>query len=127
MRGGLVLFSDYDDDLRLVASEALEGAGFKVTGSSSEACTLSLLREGLRPDCLLVDANSAPEECLKSIQSFKSLLSRHNFSLILTSGRLDFPELIRHCGPAWLLPKPYGLENLVKVVEAAYFSLKSNT
>lgn len=54
-----VLVVDYDEAVRELISFALEGEGFGITTADGGRAALRLLASGWRPDCILMDLQTA--------------------------------------------------------------------
>ncbi len=113
-----ILLSEQNHELRILATEALSSAGFRVISSGSYDDTLQILRDGLRPACILLDVNLTATLCLEYISSIR-YITNQVLPLVLISGRLDLPLLARECGAHWTLAKPYELEALVLIAKQA--------
>lgn len=115
----LILFSEEDDELRLIVSEALRESGFLVSCAKTKAATLDLLASGIRPHCLLIDLNVAPEVARNYLNSLREKMNGHECPVMLSSGRLDLPEIAKACETKWILSKPYEIELILETIHRA--------
>ncbi len=80
---------------------------------------VELLGKGLRPTCVLLDLNLPAQACGELLDRVLRAKRATPFALILSSGRFELSAWARQCHTKWTLPKPYGLEELVRTVQEA--------
>ena len=112
----VLVVEDEPDMLRLVQA-ALEEAGMQVTGAPREGEALKRLREG-RYEVVVTDLYvTRGQEELESIAAL--LREAGTTPLGVMSGWPVEEEVARAAGVAFVLRKPFALEELVRVVQQA--------
>ena len=111
------------DDEALIR-EAVPGLlgvlGHRVTTAEGGAEALALLREGLRPDLVILDQNMPG---MTGIETLRELRKQHpTLPVLLATGYLesDTAELLRKDGHAKPLSKPFGLKDLRTQIQTLF-------
>jgi len=112
----VLVVEDEPEMLRLVQA-ALEEAGMQVTGAAREGEALKRLREG-RYDVVVTDLYVTRGQ--EELESIAALLREAGATPVgVMSGWPVEEEVARAAGVAFVLRKPFALEELVRAVEAA--------
>jgi CheY-like chemotaxis protein len=117
----VVLIVEDDENLCGVVSRFLRSRGYttKVAGSAESAG--QLLRDGLRPDVILLDLN-LPGDTGWDLLRGNALPPVGRPPVVITSATTVSPKRLREFRVAGYLPKPFPLETLVSIVERSIAS-----
>lgn len=108
-----VLVVEDDDDNREVLVEFISGAGYPVKGVSSGAAALEMLRIDL-PCLVLADLYMKDMDGRQLLKLARALLETSMPPFIFTTGA--HPSKLEDISGA-ILPKPFDLDQLLKVVQ----------
>jgi two-component system response regulator (stage 0 sporulation protein F) len=112
---GSVLLVDDDDTLRDVLAGFLRSEGFDVIEACDGLECLSLLQSGLKPDAMLLDYRMPG---LSGAQVFERLKSGGlGEAVVMMTAATAAPELARKHGFLHVLTKPFGVEDLLAIVD----------
>jgi two-component system, cell cycle sensor histidine kinase and response regulator CckA len=118
-KGELVLLIEDDRSVREMVASSLSELGYRVTSAANGAEALSFLAETNRSVRLVLADLSIPP-----VDGADTLTLVHarcpNTPMILMSGELDSASTIPLVGATVMLPKPFGLEQLLKSITQAF-------
>lgn len=122
----LVLLSDDDQSIRLVASKALSNAGFQVKTADTIASLMALI-DHHDAQVLISDVVYPDGDALDILPQIKS--HRPDLSIIMMSARSTLLTAVKaQEGEVFAyLPKPFPLEDLVETVKSAFAAAPKQT
>ena len=115
MSKDLILLSDDDHSIRLVASRALEKAGYEVKTSETISELRALIEDGAA-SVLITDVAYPDGDALEMLPEIKA--RRPDLNIIVMSARSTLPTAVRaQEGEVFAyMPKPFALDALVETV-----------
>lgn len=116
--GALILVVDDDDDLREAQVETLALAGYAPTGVSSADEALARL-EAASPHVVLSDIRMPGLDGLEFHKRLAAIDPELPFILMTGHGDIDMAVAALHCGVFDFLPKPFGADRLLPVIQRA--------
>lgn len=109
-----ILVIDDDEAIREFVSLALSDEGYEVLGAANGAVALELLST-TRPHLILLDTRMPIMNGLEFADTYRRTPGPHAPIVVLTAA-LDADTLAREIAAEALLPKPFDLDDLVRVV-----------
>ena len=114
--GPFVLLVEDDESLCRIVSRYLRGRGYKVEVSGSAEDAEGALRDGARPDLILLDVNLPGDTGWDLVRS-GAIADAGSPPVVIASATGVSPKRLTEYGIAGYLPKPFPLETLVAIVE----------
>ncbi len=115
-RGAHVLIIEDDEPLAAILSAHLTARGFGVTVAPTAEEAVARLRDGLRPDLVLLDIN-LPGDTGWSVVRSEALVEAGDPPVVVASAMAVDPARLREFDVAGYLPKPFALETLTTTID----------
>jgi CheY-like chemotaxis protein len=114
-----LLLVDDDPDITEVLSEFLEAQGHRVRVAANGEEGLRLLDERM-PDVALLDVEMPVLDGPRMAhRMFLEDVGREQIPILFLSGIADLEQVAARVGTTYYLPKPFSLDNLLKVLDQA--------
>ncbi|HEY4219694.1 MAG TPA: response regulator [Myxococcota bacterium] len=114
-----VLIVDDDDDIRMLAADAIAANGYDVITAASASEALTLLAEGAEPILVVTDLQmpgmDGDELCLR----MRTLLGQGDLQVVLMSADVDGHARAVACGADQFLAKPIDEPRLLRALCAS--------
>lgn len=113
MMNRTVLLVEDNQDLAEVAAELLVEEGFAVRMASTGLEVLALLKDGFRPDCILLDLGLPDLTASDFLEGYTRISGVADIPVVLVSGNAEISNWATRFRAARIIKKPYGIESLV--------------
>lgn len=114
MESRSVLLVEDNEDLRLLAAELLEEEGFHVQVASTGLEALTLLRDGIRPGCMLLDLGLPDMSAADFLAQYLEIPGAEEIPVVLVSGNSELGSWAEKFKTGRMIRKPYGLDALLE-------------
>ena len=111
-----VLLVEDDETLRRIVARQLRARRYAVTEASSAESAAALLRDGLRPEVVLLDLNLPGDTGWDLLRSETWTVAGSPPVLVVSATTVD-PRRLTEFRCAGYLPKPFPMETLVDTLE----------
>jgi DNA-binding response OmpR family regulator len=112
----VVLLIEDDESLCRIVGRYLRSRGYQVAVAASAEAAEETLREGVRPDLILLDLNLPGDTGWDFVRS-GAIAAAGSPPVVIASATAVSPKRLAEFGVAGYLPKPFPLETLVATVE----------
>ena len=112
----VVLLIEDDESLCRIVGRYLRSRGYQVAVAASAEAAEETLRQGVRPDLILLDLNLPGDTGWDFVRS-GAIAAAGSPPVVIASATAVSPKRLTEFGVAGYLPKPFPLETLVATVE----------
>lgn len=115
----LILIVDDDDEILSLLETLLRRAGFNVVTSSNGLGALESIRDGLRPDLIILDVMMPEVHGWEVGKALKESPESESIPIVILSAKPDKEPSFSFTGADWHVPKPVDKKILLFVLELA--------